>query len=115
MLPGGGAFLDRLERNGLIGVVGEAEEISDSSEAELLRLDGEGGATASTLMAYRLEFEALFMMAPSDAVVATESWVVCCCDAVLEGSGAIFRARTGSTDGITAAAAQQRKKKDELL
>lgn len=47
MLPGGGAFLDRLDRRGLRGVVGEGEEYSDSEEAEFLRLDGEGGAAMS--------------------------------------------------------------------
>lgn len=47
MLPGGGAFLDKLERRGLSGVVGEGEEEEESEDASdggLRRLDGDEGA-----------------------------------------------------------------------
>lgn len=111
MLPGGGAFLERLDRNGLMGVVGDGEENSDSSDWELLLLlEGDGGATISPSMLYAAERDVRFMVLVLMSVsavsegVTIESFVVRRCDEDLVGSGAMFRARTGSMDGITAAA-----------
>lgn len=89
-----------------MGVEGGGDEKSDSSEGELLRLDGDGGATASVSASrpYRLDPDALFMVPIGLGAVAT--LVERRLDGGLEGSGAMFRARMGSMDGITAAARQ---------
>ncbi len=56
MLPGGGAFLERLERRGLIGVVGEGEENSEASDGGLLRFDaGDGGTALSPSKLYAID------------------------------------------------------------
>ena len=107
MLPGGGIFFDRLERSGLMGIVGDGDEKLESSDCGLLLVEGEGGGDMSPSRLYATERKVRFMvlaLVPGFDVVAVESLLVRCCDNVLGESGAMFRARTGSTDGITAAA-----------
>ena len=101
ILPGGGAFLDRLDRSGFKGVVGEGEETSESCDG-LRRLEGGGGLAWSSSKLFAIEREVLFMAEMEVALVA--DLVRRGSVEILGGTCTVGRARTGSTDGITAAA-----------